>query len=71
MLAAVRLLTPQTGQECGLVQPKSVTTRTIRSARLNRVPAMRRLLSPVNVGVSAARHVLWYLSYHAAPRQRL
>jgi hypothetical protein len=31
---------------------------------------MRRLLSPVNVGVSAARHLLWYLSYHAAPRQR-
>jgi hypothetical protein len=32
---------------------------------------MRRLLTtPVNVGVSAARHVLWYLSYHAAPRQR-
>ncbi len=30
---------------------------------------MRRLLSPVNVGVSAARHVLWYLSYHS-PRQR-
>ncbi len=31
---------------------------------------MRRLLtSPVNVGVSAARHVLWYLSYHAGPRQ--
>jgi hypothetical protein len=31
---------------------------------------MRRLLTPVNAGVSAARHVLWYLSYHAAPRQR-
>jgi len=31
---------------------------------------MRRLLSPVNVGFSAARHVLWYLSYHVAPRQR-
>jgi hypothetical protein len=26
---------------------------------------MRRLLSPVNAGVSAARHVFWYLSYHA------
>jgi hypothetical protein len=25
----------------------------------------RRLLSPVNAGVSAARHLLWYLSYHA------
>ncbi len=31
---------------------------------------MRRLLSPVNASVSAARHVLWYLSYHAAARQR-
>ena len=31
---------------------------------------MRMLRSPVNVGVSAARHVLWYLSYHVAPRQR-
>jgi hypothetical protein len=30
---------------------------------------MRRLLAPVNVGVSAARHVLWYLSYHSGPRQ--
>jgi hypothetical protein len=26
---------------------------------------MRRLLSPVNAGVSAARHVLWFISYHA------
>jgi hypothetical protein len=31
---------------------------------------MRRLFSPVNVGMSAARHVLWYLSYHSGPRQR-
>ena len=31
---------------------------------------MRRLLTPVNAGVSAARHVLWYLGYHSAPRQR-
>jgi hypothetical protein len=31
---------------------------------------MHRLFTPVNVGVSAARHMLWYLSYHAAPRQR-
>jgi hypothetical protein len=26
---------------------------------------MRRLLSPVSAGVNAARHVLWYISYHA------
>ena len=25
---------------------------------------MQRLLTPLNAGVSAARHVLWYLSYH-------
>jgi hypothetical protein len=31
---------------------------------------MRRILTPVNAGVSAARHVFWFLSYHSAPRQR-
>jgi hypothetical protein len=31
---------------------------------------VHRLLSPVSVGVSAARHVLWYVSYHAGSRQR-
>jgi hypothetical protein len=44
--------------------------RTMESADLTRVPTMRMLLTPVSAGVSAARHVLWYLSYHAAPRQR-
>ena len=39
-------------------------------AGANRVPQVRRLLSPVNVGVSAARHVFWYLTYHSSPRQR-
>ena len=34
----------------------------------DRVGAMSRLLSPVTAGVSAARHVLWYLSYHAGSR---
>lgn len=38
------------------------------SAFLNRLPSVRRLISPVTVGVSAARHVLWYLSYYAGPR---
>ena len=36
---------------------------------ITRFPAMRMLLSPVNASVSAARHVLWYLNYHAGPRQ--
>jgi hypothetical protein len=31
---------------------------------------MRRLLSPVNVSVNAARHVIWYLSYHVSGPQR-
>jgi hypothetical protein len=26
---------------------------------------MSRLFAPVTAGVTAARHVLWYLSYHA------
>jgi hypothetical protein len=26
---------------------------------------MRRLLSPMSAGVSAAKHVLWYLGYHS------
>ena len=31
---------------------------------------MSRLLSPVNAGVNAARHVVWYLSYHVASDRR-
>jgi hypothetical protein len=27
---------------------------------------MRRLLTPVNAGMSAARHLIWYISYHTA-----
>jgi hypothetical protein len=41
----------------------------LESGSPNTVSSMRRLLSPVNVGVNAARHVLWYLSYHTGPRQ--
>ena len=26
---------------------------------------MRRLLTPVTAGVNAAKHVVWFLSYHA------
>jgi hypothetical protein len=51
------------------VQPKTPLLLKSGSAAFNKVQGMRRLLSPVNVGVSAARHVLWYLSYHATPRQ--
>jgi hypothetical protein len=52
------------------MQPDPWLLLTRLGVDVNRVPPVRRLLSPVNVGVSAARHVLWYLSYHAAPRQR-
>ena len=27
---------------------------------------MRMLMTPVNAGLGAARHVLWYVRYHAA-----
>ncbi len=31
---------------------------------------MSRLLSPVNAGVNAARHVVWNLTYHVATDRR-
>ena len=31
---------------------------------------MRTLLTPVNAGLGAARHVLWYVRYHAAGPRR-
>jgi hypothetical protein len=31
----------------------------------DKFPDMRRLLTPVNAGMSAARHVIWFISYHA------
>ena len=31
---------------------------------------MRRILVPVNAGLSAARHLFWYLTYHSAPSRR-
>ena len=37
---------------------------------VNSVPAVYRLLVPVNAGVSAARHLAWYIRYHAASQQR-
>jgi hypothetical protein len=35
-----------------------------------RVPAMHRLFSPVNAGIGAARHLVWFVRYHAAGPQR-
>jgi len=61
---------PQIGQEYARMQAYRELLMTSRSAPMDRLLSMRRLLSPVNVGVSAARHVVWYLSYHAAPRGR-
>jgi hypothetical protein len=37
---------------------------------VNRIPAVNRLLVPVTAGVSAARHLAWYIRYHAASQQR-
>jgi hypothetical protein len=31
---------------------------------------MGRLLAPLSAGVSAARHVIWYLGYHSAGDRR-
>jgi hypothetical protein len=61
---------PQIGQEYARMQAYREVLMTSRSAPMTTLSTMRRLLSPVNVGVTAARHVLWYLSYHAAPRGR-
>ena len=47
------------------VEPETPVLVETESASADKVPPMRRLLTPVNAGVSAARHVLWYISYHA------
>ncbi len=52
------------------VEPKNPVLAETESARADKVPLMRRLLTPVNAGVNAARHVLWYISYHAQGSQR-
>jgi hypothetical protein len=51
-------------------EPKSVVTTDVATPSRNRLPVMQRLLTPVAAGVSAARHLLWYLSYHAAADRR-
>jgi hypothetical protein len=62
----MRLSVYPEGHVLPILEPNSVVTPDAAAARGNRVPLMRRrLLSPVNAGVSAARHLLWYLSYHA------
>jgi hypothetical protein len=49
-------------------EPKSVLSPDSNAAPINTIPSMRRLFS---TGVSAGRHVIWYLSYHTASgRQR-
>jgi hypothetical protein len=47
------------------VEPNTPVLAETESVSDDKVPPMRRLLTPVNAGVSAARHVLWYISYHA------
>jgi hypothetical protein len=49
----------------GTTEPKTRDSGRRASTRADRVPPMRRLLTPVNAGVNAARHMLWYISYHA------
>ena len=46
-------------------KPETPASKATESVSGDKVPLMRRLLTPVTAGVSAARHVLWYISYHA------
>lgn len=50
-------------------EPKSGVTTDLAPSPADSLPAMQRLLTPVNAGMSAARHLLWYLSYHARPER--
>jgi len=59
----MRLRNPVTEPDASLLVSKA-------AALADKVPPMQRLLAPVNAGMSAARHVLWYLSYHAAGDRR-
>jgi hypothetical protein len=53
------------GKAVGMQEAKSAISTDGSTVAVTRVPPMRRLLSPVTAGVGAARHVLWYLSYHS------
>jgi hypothetical protein len=53
------------GQDFGMPEPDPVVSPDGSAVAANRLPDVRRLLSPVNAGVNAARHVLWFISYHA------
>jgi hypothetical protein len=61
---------PEIAKKFPLMEPKSVLDPDSAAALRNRVPAVHRLLLPVNAGVSAARHLAWYIRYHAAAQQR-
>ena len=66
----VRFTPRNTGKKIRSMEPKSVLNPDLAAAPVNRVPAVHRLLVPVNAGVSAARHLAWYIRYHAASVQR-
>jgi len=50
--------------------PDSSLLVSTSTAAVDSFPPMRRLMTPVNAGMSAARHVFWYLTYHAAADRR-
>jgi hypothetical protein len=58
------------GKKFPHMEPKSVPNPDPATDPANSVPAVYRLLAPVNAGVSAARHLAWYIRYHAASQQR-
>ena len=52
------------------MEPKSVLDPDPAADPVNSVPTVYRLLVPVNASVSAARHLAWFIRYHAASQQR-
>jgi len=53
-----------------ITEPESSLLVTKNAGAADSLPDMGRLLAPVNAGVNAARHLLWYLSYHSAGDRR-
>jgi hypothetical protein len=60
----------QRAVETRIPEPNPLFSGYVIADRRDKVPAMRRLISPVNAGVSAARHLLWFVRYHTSGSQR-
>ena len=65
----------RSGSSCRNALPRKQLPSTARARRdrprANRFPgSMKRLLAPLNVGVGATRHLIWYLSYQITGETR-